>query len=155
MWEGGETTPTAGASFPDVTLVGASADALYTFILSDADAPSVADPKFAEWQHWVAVNAKGGDVSTGESITAYFGPAPGKDSGRHRYAVTAYEQAAGAVAPTEERIGRQSGFPPRRSFNSRAFAAKYSLKPVAIVTFLCEWDAAVAELAASLAPPAP
>jgi phosphatidylethanolamine-binding protein (PEBP) family uncharacterized protein len=28
----------------------------------------------------------------GESITAYFGPAPGQGSGRHRYALAAYAQ---------------------------------------------------------------
>jgi hypothetical protein len=46
----------------------------------------VADPKFAEWQHWVHVNAAADAVGAGlpaaawggESITAYFGPAPGQ-----------------------------------------------------------------------------
>ena len=154
MWEGGETTPTAGAAFPELALAGAAPGKLYTFILSDPDAPSVADPKFGEWQHWVHVNAKGGEAlpGSGDSITAYFGPAPGKDSGRHRYVLVAYEQP-GEIAPSEERVGAQSGFPPRRSFNSRAFAAKYSLRPVAALSFLCEWDEAVPGLAAKLAPP--
>ena len=154
MWEGGETTPTIGAAFPDITLIGATPGACYTYILSDADAPSVADPKFAEWQHWVHVNALNGDVASGESVTTYFGPAPGKGNGRHRYALTAYEQTTGTIVVDEPRIGGQSGFPPRRSFNSRAFATKYKLKPVALVSFFVEYDDMVPELAARLAPPA-
>jgi hypothetical protein len=162
VWEGGETTPTLGAAFPSIRLVGAPPGALLTLILSDADAPSVADPKFAEWQHWVHVNAAADAVGAGlpaaawggESITAYFGPAPGQGSGRHRYALAAYAQP-GPIAPTEERVGPASGFPPRRSFNSRAFAAKYGLTPLAIVTFFAEWDPAQPALAAKLngAPP--
>lgn len=154
VWEGGDTTPTLGAAFPSVRLAGAPPGALLTFILTDADAPSVADPKFAEWQHWVHVNAVAGAevLESGESITAYFGPAPGKDTGRHRYALVAYAQP-GPIAPTEERVGPTSGFPPRRSFNSRAFAAKYSLVPLAVVTFLCEWDSSQPALAARLSAP--
>lgn len=51
------------------------------------------DPKFAEWQHWIHVNASATDIQgTGESITAYFGSAPGKDSGKHHYCIVVYEQ---------------------------------------------------------------
>ncbi len=158
VWEGGDTTPTLGAAFPAIRLLGAPPGALLTFILSDADAPSVADPKFAEWQHWLHVNAEAGAAlpGSGESLTAYFGPAPGQGTGRHRYALAAYVQQ-GPIAPTEERVGPTSGFPPRRSFNSRAFVAKYGLRPLAILTFFCEWDASQPALAAKLsgAPPPP
>ena len=47
---------------------GAEAGTLYTVILSDPDAPSVEDPKFGEWQHWIAVNAPGDDVGAGEAM---------------------------------------------------------------------------------------
>jgi len=47
-----------------------------------------------------------------------------------------------------------SGFPPRRSFKSRVFAAKYGLRPVAVLTYTAQWDEAVPGLAASIAPPA-
>ncbi len=53
---------------------------------------SHADPKFAEWQHWVLVNASHTDLSVGEALTEYFGSAPGKDSGEHRYCLVIYEQ---------------------------------------------------------------
>ena len=51
-----------------------------------------ADPKFGEWQHWILVNAPHTDLSKGEALTAYFGSAPGKDSGKHRYCCVVYEQ---------------------------------------------------------------
>ena len=169
--EGVEVTPTLAASQPHVALVPAPArEALFTLILSDPDAPSTADPKFGEWQHWIVCNVPGSALGGGggdaapmaaaggapwTTLTAYFGPAPGKDSGRHRYCFVAYAQPRGAVdVASIPRIGAQSGFPPRRSFNSAAFAATHGLVPVAALTFPAEWDAAVPELAARLAPPA-
>lgn len=151
--EDAELTPTAVQAVPEVTLAGASADGLYTLILSDPDAPSVADPKFGEWQHWLLVNAPGADLLRGEAQTAYFGSAPGKDSGTHRYCIVAYAQP-GRIAPAEAPISATSGFPPRRSFNSRAFAAAHGLTPVAALTYRAQWDELVPELAQRLAPPA-
>jgi hypothetical protein len=39
-----------------------------------------------------------------------------------------------------------SGFAPRRSFKSRAFAEKYSLRPVALLTLRSAFDASVPAL---------
>ena len=47
----------------------------------DPDAPSRADPKFREWQHWLVVNVPGTDVAKGDTLAAYVGSGPGKDSG--------------------------------------------------------------------------
>jgi hypothetical protein len=66
----------------------------------------------------------------------------------------AYEQAAAIDAEAEPHVSATSGFPPRRSFKSSAFAEKHSLQPVAALTFLCAWDELVPELAKKLAPPA-
>ncbi len=49
--QGSEVTPTQGQHLPAVELslaAGSAEDKLYTLILSDPDAPSVADPKFGE-----------------------------------------------------------------------------------------------------------
>ena len=45
-----------------------------------------------------------------------------------------------------------SGFPPRRSFKSREFAAKHGLTPVAVLTFRAEWDESVPELVKAIMP---
>lgn len=63
-----------------------------------------------------------------------------------RYCIVVYEQTAGRIEPDEPRVPKASGFPPRRSFKSRAFAAKYSLKPVAAVSFRAQYDDLVPEL---------
>jgi phosphatidylethanolamine-binding protein (PEBP) family uncharacterized protein len=146
--EGEHITPTQGQYFPTVTWAG-EADKLYTLILSDPDAPNPADPKFGEWQHWVHVNAGPSDLSSGESITAFFGSAPGQGAGVHRYCLVVYEQP-GKIEPDEAHVSATSGFPPRRSFKSRAFASKYGLVPVAVITYVSEWDESVPELAAKL-----
>ena len=165
--EGSTQTPTVCAAAPAVMLAAAAAAGapaaaagLYTLILSDPDAPSVADPKFGEWQHWVLVNAAvaaDGALHGGEARTAYFGSAPGKDSGAHRYCLVAYAQPRGERIELSDEldppVSATSGFPPRRSFNSRTFAARHGLTPVAALTYLAEWDEAVPELAKRLAPP--
>jgi len=152
--QGAALAPLAASRAPRVVLAGARADALYAFVLSDPDAPSVADPKFGEWQHWVVVNARGGDAAAGDVLTAFFGPAPGKDSGAHRYVLVAYEQAAAVDAAAEPRVPLDSGFPPRRSFKSRAWAARLGLKAVAAVSFFVAYDDNVPDLQKALAPPA-
>ena len=131
-------------------------DALYTLMMTDPDAPSVADPKFSEFVHWVVVNAKRADfASSGDALVAYHGPSPGPGSGVHRYCLVAYAQP-GRIVETELRVGPFSGFPPRRSFKQRAFAAKHGLVPVASLSLLFEHDAEQPYMAAKiqgLAPP--
>ena len=149
--EGAQLSPSAVASPPTLALGGdasSSAGKLYTVILSDPDAPNPAEPKFAEWLHSLRVNASAQDLArSGDEIVAYFGSAPGKGAGVHRYCIVVYEQAGGlAITPSEPRIPLHSGFAPRRSFNSRAFAAKYTLTPVTALTYRCEWDESVPEL---------
>jgi citrate lyase synthetase len=47
-------------------------------------------------------------------------------------------------------VAAASGFPPRRCFKQRDFAAKHGLVPVAAVTYLCEHDASQAYMAAKI-----
>ncbi len=143
---------------PTLHVPDADPSRLYTIILSDPDAPNTAEPKFAEWQHWVQVNVRvdkdsGAVVDKGESVTAFFGPAPGKDSGRHRYCLVVYEQEAAINVDPAEKLPLASGFPARRSFNSRSFASKHNLSPVAALSFFAQFDENVPELAKKVAPP--
>ena len=133
------------------------ADSLFTVILSDPDAPSRTDPKFGEFLHFLMVNCKASDLyGTGEVLTSYHGPSPGPGSGEHRYCFVVYAQPSGRIECDEAKIGSQSGFPPRRMFKQRAFAAKYGLIPVAAVSWITEHDDAQPFMAAKiqgLAPP--
>jgi phosphatidylethanolamine-binding protein (PEBP) family uncharacterized protein len=155
-------TPTKGEQCPTLQFSQPlNPDNMYTVILSDPDAPSPSDPKFAEWQHWVWTNATvrgAADLcaldpatSSGDHPTAWFGPAPGQGDA-HTYCVVVYQQPVGhnVVVPQEQWVSAVSGFPPRRSFNSRAFAAAHGLVPVAALTFVCGWDERVPLLAARL-----
>ena len=149
--EGAQLSPAAVARVPALRLAGEDAAScagkLYTVILSDPDAPNAAEPKFAEWLHWLQCNASAEDLAgTGEALVAYFGSAPGNGAGVHRYCIVVYEQPAGAIGGDEPRIPLHCGFAPRRSFNSRAFAARHGLRPVAAFTYCAEWDESVPEL---------
>lgn len=129
-----------------------SNDKLYTFALTDPDAPNPAEPKFAEWVHWLSVN-RGASGAGGDDLVAFFGSAPGQGAGIHRYVLVVYEQAA-PIHSSEPRIPLRSGFPPRRSFNSRAFAATHGLRPVAVLTYRASWDESVPGLVARIMPEA-
>lgn len=47
----------------------------------DPDAPSRADPKFGQFQHWLVTNIPGNDVSKGDELTAYIGSGAPKGTG--------------------------------------------------------------------------
>ena len=126
---------------------------LYTIILSDPDAPNPSEPKFAEWIHWLVVNVPGSDVSAGIALVPYFGSAPGNGAGNHRYMFVVYEQS-GEVSAEESRVAPRTGFPPRRSFNSTAFAEKHGLRPIAVLSYKAEWDDSVPESVKKLMPEA-
>jgi hypothetical protein len=150
--------PLEGGGAAADSAAAAAPPPLFTVLLTDPDAPSAADPKFGEFAHWVVVNAAAADVQgTGEALVAYHGSSPGPGSGVHRYCLVVYAQPGGArIACDEPRVGPTSGFPPRRLFKQRAFAAKYGLVPVAALTYTCEHDAAQPYMAAKiqgLAPP--
>lgn len=115
--EGDQVTPTQAQDLPTLRFDG-DKDKLYTIIISDPDAPSVADPKFGEWQHMIVVNAPSSDFASGEAITAYFGSAPGKDSGMHRYCVVVYEQPD-KIVPDEEKISATRYVQPLCSIGSQ------------------------------------
>lgn len=57
----------------------AEENASYTFILTDPDAPTPDDPKFAFWRHWVVSGLRPHGVdaaATASELTAYLGPGP-------------------------------------------------------------------------------
>jgi phosphatidylethanolamine-binding protein len=60
-----------------------NANASYTFIMTDPDAPTPDDPKFAFWRHWVLSGLRpqtaddpADAVAAASELTAYLGPGP-------------------------------------------------------------------------------
>uniref|UniRef100_A0A2K5XMB0 Phosphatidylethanolamine-binding protein 1 n=1 Tax=Mandrillus leucophaeus TaxID=9568 RepID=A0A2K5XMB0_MANLE len=72
---------------------GLDSGKLYTLVLTDPDAPSRKDPKYREWHHFLVVNMKGNDISSGTVLSDYVGSGPPKGTGLHRYVWLVYEQA--------------------------------------------------------------
>uniref|UniRef100_A0A2K5R5Q6 Phosphatidylethanolamine binding protein 1 n=1 Tax=Cebus imitator TaxID=2715852 RepID=A0A2K5R5Q6_CEBIM len=56
------------------------------------DAPSRKDPKYGEWHHFLVVNMKGNDISSGTDLSDYLGSGPPKGTGLHRCVWLVYEQ---------------------------------------------------------------
>uniref|UniRef100_A0A3B3HJN3 Phosphatidylethanolamine binding protein 1 n=1 Tax=Oryzias latipes TaxID=8090 RepID=A0A3B3HJN3_ORYLA len=75
-------TPTQVQNRPtSVEWDGCDPSKLYTLALTDPDAPSRKDPKFREWHHFLVVNMKGNDVSSGCVLSDYVGSGPPKGTG--------------------------------------------------------------------------
>lgn len=95
---------------------------------------------FREILHWLVVNIKGNDVSTGQTISSYKGSGPPKGSGLHRYIFIVYEQNA-QITVTEDDLETN-----RKNFIIRRFAKKYELgHAYAGNYYQAQWDASVPE----------
>ena len=69
----------------------------FSVLMVDPDAPSKANPKMAEWLHWLIVNIPdhGGNIDKGDKIMEYAGPTPPKNTGDHRYCIYVFKQQGG------------------------------------------------------------
>ncbi|KAK7809146.1 hypothetical protein U0070_006160 [Myodes glareolus] len=148
---------------------------LYTLVLTDPDAPSRKDPKFRqveekmlsveqvlgahlspgaqsppfslprEWHHFLVVNMKGNDISSGKVLSDYVGSGPPSGTGLHRYVWLVYEQDK-PLNCDEPILSNRSG-DHRGKFKVAAFRKKYHLgAPVAGTCYQAEWDDYVPKL---------
>lgn len=85
---------------------------LSTFIMYDPDAI------VPEYIHYLVTNIKNGDLSTGNTIFSYMGPAPPHGSGTHRYIFIQLEQ----TEPINVSISD------RANFNIEDFKRNYNLR---------------------------
>ncbi|XP_060517233.1 protein D3-like [Cylas formicarius] len=137
---GKELTPTDVIEEPKVSW-DADPKKLYTLSMIDPDAPSRENPIYREINHWLVVNIKGNDLTTGETITPYRGSRAPKGTGLHRYIFIVFEQS-GQIAVNEQDLKTE-----RRNFNLRKFAKKYGLgKAYAGNYYKAQWDSSVPEL---------
>lgn len=57
-----------------------------------------------EFRHWIVGNIPEENVAKGEVLAEYVGPAPPKDTGKHRYVFLLYKQNQGAITFDERRL---------------------------------------------------
>ena len=69
---GNVLTPTQVKDQPTIQWE-AKENTFYTLLMTDPDAPSRAEPTLREIRHWLVVNIKGSDVSSGETIVQFVG----------------------------------------------------------------------------------
>ncbi|XP_005993360.2 phosphatidylethanolamine-binding protein 1 [Latimeria chalumnae] len=143
---GKELTPTQVQGRPtSISWDGCDPNKLYTLVLTDPDAPSRKDPKFREWHHFVVVNMKGNDISSGCVMSDYVGSGPPKGTGLHRYVWLVYEQPE-KLKCDEPVLTNRSG-EHRGKFKVANFRKKYGLAaPVAGSCYQAQWDDYVPKL---------
>ncbi|KAF2022428.1 phosphatidylethanolamine-binding protein [Aaosphaeria arxii CBS 175.79] len=119
---------------PEVTFTpetGASGTTRYTLILTDPDAPTPDDPKFAYWRHWVVSNIEPKKSSTtGKTLTQYLAPGPKDESKPHRYLYLVYREPEGLKLEKEDVGGEE--FVQRRSFQVKEWVEKHGLELVGV-----------------------
>ncbi|XP_068102308.1 phosphatidylethanolamine-binding protein 1-like [Hyperolius riggenbachi] len=133
-------TPTQVQNRPtSISWEGMDSNKLYTLAMTDPDAPSRKTPKFREWHHFLIVNMKGNDISSGCVLSDYIGSGPPKGSGLHRYVWMVYEQKE--LLKCNERILTNRSGDNRGCFKLSSFRQKYGLgAPVAGTCYQAEWD---------------
>lgn len=121
-------TPTQVKNRPtSITWDGLDPGKLYTLVLTDPDAPSRKDPKYREWHHFLVVNMKGNNISSGTVLSDYVGSGPPKGTGLHRYVWLVYEQE-GPLKCDEPILSNRSG-DHRGKFKVASFRKSTSLGP--------------------------
>ncbi|XP_061043359.1 phosphatidylethanolamine-binding protein 1-like [Eubalaena glacialis] len=139
-------TPTQVKNRPtSIAWDGLDPGKLYALVLTDPDAPSRKDPKYREWHHFLVVNVKGNDISSGTVLSDYVSSGPPKGTGLHRYIWLVYEQDR-PLKCDEPILSNQSG-DHRGKFKVENFRKKYVLgAPVAGTCYQAEWDDYVPKL---------
>lgn len=139
-------TPTQVKNRPsNISWDGLDPGKLYTLVLTDPDAPSRKDPKYREWHHFLVVNMKGNDISSGTVLSDYVGSGPPSGTGLHRYVWLVYEQDK-PLKCDEPVLSNRSG-DHRGKFKVASFRKKYHLgAPVAGTCYQAEWDDYVPKL---------
>uniref|UniRef100_A0A8D8LZJ2 Protein D1 n=1 Tax=Cacopsylla melanoneura TaxID=428564 RepID=A0A8D8LZJ2_9HEMI len=95
----------------------------YTLVMVDPDAPSRQNPTLGEFRHWLVVNIPAGNITLGETITAYTGPDPPVGTGFHRYIFYLYRQPGPIEFDEKHRAAWK-----REKFSAKMFAEKHYLK---------------------------
>lgn len=134
---GTELTPTETQQIPEIHYKH-EGGVLYTLIMTDPDVPTRGYNR--EWRHWIVGNIPEENVAKGEILAEYVGPAPPKNTGKHRYVFLIYKQNQGAITFDERRLGNRDGrF--RGRFSTKKFVEKYNLEgPLAGNYMRAEYD---------------
>ncbi|EFN79392.1 OV-16 antigen [Harpegnathos saltator] len=135
---GTELTPTETHEIPEIHYKH-EGGVLYTLVMTDPDAPRRGGYN-REYRHWLVGNIPEENVAKGEILAEYVGPAPPKNTGKHRYVFLVYKQNQGSITFDERRLSTWDGSQ-RKRFSIKKFAEKYNLEsPIAGNFMTAEYD---------------
>lgn len=119
------------------------ANTTYALVLTDPDAPSRSDPKWAEFCHWIAAGVPSSSSSeTGcarlelaslKDVVSYRPPGPPPKTGKHRYVFLAFAPANGTTAPldlTKPEERKRWGSDKEETYGAREWASENGLIPI-------------------------
>ncbi|KAG6808079.1 hypothetical protein H0H92_005454 [Tricholoma furcatifolium] len=134
---------------PDIFISSAlsseAAEAMYTLVMTDPDAPSGADPKYRQFRHWVITGLQipttGGNlrvVKSKPSTTPYRPPGPPPGSAIHRYTFLLFREPASGYTIPQGATEYGAALEERRSWKAIDFGNKYGLTLVGTNVFLVQ-----------------
>ena len=108
----------------------------YCLIMVDIDSPSIKNPIYKYWLHWMIVNIHYNiDLINnniyGLTLIKYLSAGPEKNTGPHRYIFFLYKQPYN--------INFNNEYLPRIKFNLNNFVNKYNFKLLDFNYFKCEY----------------
>ncbi|KAF3159188.1 hypothetical protein TWF132_001768 [Orbilia oligospora] len=119
-----------------------SEDTRYTLCLTDPDAASRDNPKWAEFCHWLVTGIQRPssgplDFKNSKELLEYMGPAPPEKTGKHRYVLLLFKN--GKKEPQKLDGRKKWGFEDHEPrVGARHYAKKYDLELVGANFFLCQ-----------------
>ncbi|TGJ66906.1 hypothetical protein EYR41_008497 [Orbilia oligospora] len=119
-----------------------SEDTRYTLCLTDPDAASRDNPKWAEFCHWLVTGIQRPssgplDFKNSKELLEYMGPAPPEKTGKHRYVLLLFKN--GKKEPQKLDGRKKWGFEDHEPrVGARHYAKKYNLELVGANFFLCQ-----------------
>ncbi|EWC45971.1 hypothetical protein DRE_04764 [Drechslerella stenobrocha 248] len=118
-----------------------SESAKYTLCLTDPDAASREDPKWAEFCHWLVtdIKPKSGtlDLKDAKELVEYMGPAPPEKTGKHRYVLLFFKNGKEQLKTPDGR--KKWGYDDKDPrVGARYYAKKHGLTLLGANFFFCQ-----------------
>ncbi|KAG1730387.1 phosphatidylethanolamine-binding protein [Suillus paluster] len=132
-----DTADEPTVAFIPVQVPAVNGESTYTLVMTDPDAPSKADPRYAQFRHWVVTGVKVTPAAqlTTPAVTPYYPPTPPAGSGKHRYVVLLYQEPNAGFSIPADAPERDNESKNRMKWNAAKFAEQYGLKLVGVNYF--------------------
>ena len=125
----------------------------HAIVMIDPDAPSVHDPQYRQFVHWIVLNIPGNNLNSGLTVAKYVQAGPAYNSGYHRYIFLLFDQGRRLdeeeLRNQEVNFGKEGKYRYRGKVDIREWAREFG-DPIGINGFVSGWTPFIDDLHDSL-----